>query len=453
MRDRDCSILIVEDDASERQALVRLLKLEGFHCRAVGSVEEALALIDQPTDLVVSDYRLGRRTGTELLELWRRKRHTPFVLLTAFGTVDVAVSAMKMGATDFVCKPIDPQAFLEIVHRITNTVEHGPEGADAITLLNEGIGRELIVGRSRPLRLVCEQALLAARTQSTVMVLGESGTGKELMAEALHRNSRRSQGPFVVVNMAAIPDSLVESELFGHIRGAFTTAVANRTGRFEAAHGGTLFIDEIGDFPLALQAKLLRALETLKITPVGGDQETSVDVRIVAATSRPLQSLVREGSFRSDLYYRLDVISLTMPPLRERPSDIPLLVRHFLDAFAKEAGAAPRDIEPELLRRLETYSWPGNIRQLRNVVERLCVLSLGDRLSLADLPADFVEVAPDLSDSGGHATLDSIKRSAMLQAIDRFHGNRTRAAAYLGISVRTLQRKLREWGLAGPSPG
>lgn len=454
MAEHKSNVLIVEDDAGERQALLRLLRLEGFNVHAVRSVEEASELSDRPFDLVVSDLRLGARSGLELLEQWRRERRdTPFILVTAFGTVEVAVSAMKMGATDFVLKPVDPVPFLDLVHRLAVSPTRTPDEVDSVAQLNAGIGRELIVGHSRPLLAVCEQAMLAARSDSTVLVLGESGTGKELMAEALHCNSRRRERPFVVVNMAAIPDALVESELFGHVRGAFTTAVANRIGRFEEANGGTLFIDEIGDFPLALQAKLLRVLETLRITPVGGNQDIPVDVRIVAATSRPLPTLVREGSFRSDLFYRLNVISLTLPPLRERLADVPLLVRHFLVTFARKSNTPPREVDADLMQRLEALYWPGNIRQLRNAVERMCVLSRHDSLSLVDLPQELQESSSEAHEVPAAVTLDSIKRSAILQAIDRFQGNRTRAAAHLGISVRTLQRKLRDWGLAGPPPG
>ncbi len=290
----------------------------------------------------------------------------------------------------------------------------------------------------------CEKTLRAARSNSTVLLLGESGTGKELFAEAIHRHSNRSQGPFVVVNMAAIPDTLVESELFGHVRGAFTGADTARTGRFEAAHGGTLFVDEIGDFPLQLQAKLLRTLESRSVTPVGSGAEKSVDVRVVAATSRPLARMKDQGLFREDLYYRLNVIAISLPPLRQRRQDIPLLVQHFLAQSPDGSSRPPVEVTPELMRTLESLEWPGNVRQLRNCLDWMRVMARGEKLGVEDLPPDVVpEVDQGTPLAGGR--IESLERTAILQALDQFGGNRTRAAEFLGISVRTLQRRLREW--------
>jgi DNA-binding NtrC family response regulator len=251
--------------------------------------------------------------------------------------------------------------------------------------------------------------------------------------------------------MAAIPEALVESELFGHVKGAFTHAVTDRVGRFEAADGGTLFIDEIGDFPLAMQAKLLRVLETRTLSPVGSNRAVPVNVRVVAATSRPLLKMTQAGEFREDLYYRLNVIAVALPPLRERRPDIPLLVQHFLGEFAAAAGRKPPRVAPELLQQLEALDWPGTVRQLRNCLERMSVLSRGEVLTPADLPPDLREPA-EVEVSAAGARLESVKRSTILKALDQFDGNRTRAAEFLGISVRTLQRKLRDWGMAGPGP-
>lgn len=441
-------ILVVEDGENEREALARVLRLEGFEVRTARHPQEAMTLLDQSIDLVVSDLRMGLLSGIDLLRQWRQKRpHTPFIILTAFGTVDAAVTAMKLGAQDFLSKPVDPIKLLELIRRLLGEADEA-RGPEAARRINDGLGAEKIVGRSRAWVEVCEQTLRAARTQSTVLILGESGTGKELIAEALHRNSTRRDGPFTVVNMAAIPEPLVESELFGHVKGAFTSAVASRVGRFEAARGGTLFIDEIGDFPLAMQAKLLRVLESRKITPVGTDREVPVDVRIVAATSRPLTRMLHSGEFREDLYYRLNVIAIHLPPLRDRRQDIPLLAYHFLAEFARAADRQPLRLSPELLHDLQVFDWPGNVRQLRNCLERMSVLTQKDVLTPDDLPPDVRDTDP--AEPAG-SRMESLKRSAILQAIDQFGGNRTRAAEFLGISVRTLQRKLRDWGMAGPA--
>lgn len=445
-------ILVAEDDDAEREALSRVLRLEKYDVRMARNPAEALTFLDQPIDLVLSDLRMGLGSGIDLLRAWRQRRlDTPFILLTAFGTVDTAVTAMKLGAADFLTKPVDPVKLLDLIASILGRGAGADTGAQVIERINAGLVSSRIVGRSPALVEVCEQTERAAQSASTVLILGESGTGKELIAEALHYSSPRRAEPFVVVNMAAIPEALVESELFGHLKGAFTSALANRVGRFEAARGGTLFIDEIGDFPLAVQAKLLRVLETRKFHPVGGDREVLADVRIVAATSRPLQQMVQTGAFREDLYYRLNIIAIHLPPLRQRRQDIPLLTQHFLTLLATEQGRKAPQVAPDLLRQLEACDWPGNIRQLRNCLERIYVLTSSDELTLADLPPEIRQPLPPHAAVPAGSRMESLKRSAILEAIEQFGGNRTRAAQFLGISVRTLQRKLRDWGLAGPS--
>lgn len=448
------TILVVEDQDAEREALARLLRLEGFTVATARNPADALPHVGEPIDLVISDLRMGAQTGIDLLTAWRERASvTPFILLTAYGTVDTAVAAMKLGAADFVMKPVDPDQLLALVNQSLGHLDppDAPEGTPPLLVDSRGDSR--IVGRSQALAAVCQQALRAAQTQSTVLILGESGTGKELFAEAIHQNSPRKDGPFVTVNMAAIPETLVESELFGHVRGAFTSAVASRIGRFEAASGGTLFIDEVGDFPLSLQAKLLRVLENRTVTPVGGERDVMIDVRVVAATSRPLAQMRQEGHFRQDLYYRLNVISLHLPSLRERRQDIPALARHFLGQLATAAGRKPPTLSSELSRELERLPWPGNVRQLRNCLEQMYVLAANDVLTVADLPAEVREEPSGDAVELGAAGLESLKRSAILQALRQFDGNRTRAADFLGISVRTLQRKLRDWGMTGSMPG
>jgi DNA-binding NtrC family response regulator len=281
---------------------------------------------------------------------------------------------------------------------------------------------------------------------STVLILGESGTGKELVAQALHHNSPRKSRPFVPINVAAVPATLVESELFGHVRGAFTGATSRRIGRFEQADGGTLFIDEIGDFELTLQSKLLRVLETLRVTPVGGTEERKVDVRVVAATSRDMRALVAEGKFREDLFYRLNVISVTMPPLRDRPEDIPLLVEHFMKEIASTRHVAARRVPSEVVRRFMAYRWPGNVRELRNVLESMVVLAESESLTEADVPETIMRSVSDLprpEQIPVGLTMEQLEKLAIIKALDQTQGNRTHAAGKLGISVRTLQRKLR----------
>lgn len=440
-------ILVVEDELAEREALSRVLRLEGYDVLTACDPVDAQRLADRAVDLVISDLCMGRHSGIDFLCNWRQQRpYTPFILLTGFGTVNTAVAAMKSGADDFLTKPVDPVQLLGLIRNLLNPAASNAE-EPVLARINAGLSPKKIIGRSSSLAEVCGHALRAAQTTSTVLILGESGTGKELIAEALHRHSSRCDASFVVVNMAAIPESLVESELFGHVKGAFTSATANRIGRFEAAHGGTLFIDEIGDFPLHMQAKLLRVLETRTINPIGSNRVVPVDVRVVAATSRPLAKMCDSGAFREDLYFRLNVISIQLAPLRERRQDIALLTQHFVKEFASSFHRKTPRVAPELLRELERLNWPGNIRQLRNCLERMCVLCHRDVLTPQDLPPDIRELLEGAALPASSSRLESLERSAILQALEQFDGNRTRAASFLGISVRTLQRKLHHWGM------
>jgi transcriptional regulator with PAS, ATPase and Fis domain len=316
--------------------------------------------------------------------------------------------------------------------------------------LDQKFGLDQIIGQSEPMKAVFDKIQRAAPVDSTVLILGESGTGKELVAQALHHNSPRKKGPFVAVNCAAVPATLVESELFGHVRGAFTGATDRRMGRFEQADGGTLFIDEIGDFELGLQAKLLRVLETLTVTPVGGHEDNKVNVRVLTATSRDLRKMVEEGKFREDLFYRLNVVMISLPPLRDRPEDIPILVDHFLKEITQQKHTTMRRISREVLERLQTYRWPGNVRELRNTLESMLVLSEGEIMTEKDLPERIA--AGSLGPSSPREiptglTMEELERLAITKALDQSAGNRTHAAERLGISVRTLQRKLRQYAV------
>lgn len=446
---RKPTILVVEDERSEREALARVLRMEDYDVLTAESAEIALRLIDDRVDLVLSDLRMGKNSGIDLLRMWKEKQPgTPFVLVTAHGDIESAVEAMRLGAADYVTKPVNPDALLLLIKRCLDVREKDETIEHLSQRLDDKLRLENIVGRSKPMLEVFSRVRRAAQAESTILVLGESGTGKELIAEAIHQNSHRKNGPFVAVNMAAVPSSLVESELFGHVKGAFTGATASRVGRFEAANGGTIFIDEIGDFALESQAKLLRVLETHAITPVGGNNEVECDVRVVAATSRTLEELVAEETFREDLYYRLTVVTVPLPPLRERPEDIPLLVDHFLADLCRANNKPPMTPDRELMRFLETFDWPGNVRQLANCLESMVVMATETTLTVDVLPANLAA----LRDGEGTkvripigTTIEDLERQAIEQALDRFDRNRTQAAESLGISVRTLQRKLKAW--------
>jgi DNA-binding NtrC family response regulator len=429
-------ILIVEDDDGERDALARVLRLEKYDVIAARNLGEAQELATDGADLIISDLCLRRESGLDLLRRWHsRSPQTPFLLVTAFGTIQTAVDAIKLGADDFLIKPVDPVQLLELVKRLLMRRKSGSQPA------NDSLTLAAIVGESPAVVSIRQHIRRAAVTNSTVLIMGESGTGKELVARAIHGSSQRAAAPLIVINMAAMPDTLVESELFGHAKGAFTSAVQQRIGRFEQANHGTLFIDEVGDFPLHMQPKLLRVVEDGLVSPLGSEQEVHVDVRLVAATSRPLSKLVRSGEFREDLYYRLNVIAIELPPLRQRREDIAPLVQHFLRQMSATLGTEPRSVSPELMTRLEGLPWPGNIRQLRNCLERMCVMSPAMELTLVDLPQEVSDVEPVIA-----GDLRTLERSAIQEALRRFDGNRTRAAEALGISVRTLQRRLRDWG-------
>lgn len=448
-------ILVVEDDKAEREALKRMLKHVNYHVSSACNPTQALEYIDDNIDLVLSDLRMGETSGVDLLRMWKeRQPRTPFILVTAFGKVESAVDAMKLGADDYLTKPVNPDEMLIVIERCVENSRKDETIRKLAQRLDKRFGFEKIIGESKPMQNLFMRIRRAAEADSTVLITGESGTGKELAAEAIHQNSPRKDGPFVAVNMAAVPENLVESELFGHVKGAFTGATASRIGRFEAANGGTIFIDEIGDFALESQAKLLRVLENRTITPVGGNDEKHVDVRVVAATSRNLEELVKEQRFREDLYYRLGVIVINQPPLRDRKSDIALLARHFLDQLCAENNRPEMTCDPELMRFLESFDWPGNVRQLKNCIESMIVMSSTNVLTKQDLPANILSLRPEDEhelDIPPDTSLHEIERHAIEQALEQHHGNRTQAAESLGISTRTLQRRLREWNNAEKS--
>ena len=449
-------LLVVEDQELERKSVMQLLKREGFHVFGAENADKAIGYVDEPIDVVLSDLHMGDVSGLDLLSLWKKKQpDTHFIVVTGHSSIDSAVESIKKGAYDYITKPVNPDELILLIKRAIETKQKDQEIDNLRRRLDQKFGLDQIIGQSKQMKDVFAKIQRAAPVDSTVLILGESGTGKELVAQALHHNSPRKKGPFVAVNCAAVPASLVESELFGHVRGAFTGATDRRMGRFEQADGGTLFIDEIGDFELGLQAKLLRVLETFTVTPVGGHEDRKVEVRVIAATSRDIVKMVEQGTFREDLYYRLNVVSITLPPLRDRPDDVALLVEHFLKEIAEKKHTSPKRISPEVMRRFQTYRWPGNVRDLRNALESMMVLAEGELLTERDLPERISDGVKELGNSTEiptGLTMDELEKLAIMKALDECAGNRTHAAGRLKISVRTLQRKLQHYQLEGRVP-
>jgi DNA-binding NtrC family response regulator len=440
------TILVVEDHANEREALVRILREEHYDVSATADAPAALDHLHAEIDLVISDVRMKGLDGFALLHKWKRRRpSTPFILTTAYGEAPDAVRALKAGADHFLAKPVKPRELLLVVRDAIHTFHRLSAHATLANPVSKVLGFEKIVGDGAAMDELCTRLRRASRVDSSVLITGESGTGKELFAQGIHYNSPRRHAPFITVNMAAVPEALVESELFGHVRGAFTGASDTRIGKFEAANGGTLFIDEIGDFAEASQAKLLRVLENHEITQVGGNDEREIDVRVVAATSRDLPEMVANGDFRADLYFRLDVIHLHLPPLRDRRDEIPLLVNHFLQKLCETIGRKAPKVDRELMDYFVEYEWPGNIRQLKNCLESMAVLAEGDVLTKKQLPASAsLPRQKSRIQIPRSTSLQELERAAIAAALAENHDNRTCAARTLGISLRTLQRKLKQ---------
>ena len=442
-------ILVVEDQETERRAMTQILKSEGFTVLGAENADKAMGYIDENVDVVLSDLHMGDVSGLDLLQLWRSRRpETQFIVLTGHSSIDTAVSAIKSGAYDYLTKPIHPEELVLLMKRAVDTLQKDKEIDNLRRRLDQKFGLDQIVGQSRKMKDVFAKIQRAAPVDSTVLILGETGTGKELVAQALHHNSPRKKGPFVAVNCAAVPATLVESELFGHVRGAFTGATDRRIGRFEQADGGTIFIDEIGDFELGLQAKLLRVLESFTVTPVGGHEDRKVNVRVIAATMRDLRKMVEESKFREDLYYRLNVVNILLPPLRQRTDDIPLLVEHFLKEIIQQKHTPPRRISADVMHRFELYRWPGNVRELRHTLERMMIFADNEVMTEKDLPEEILAASSEASRANElpeGLTIDELERMAITRALDQCAGNRTHAADRLGISVRTLQRKIRHY--------
>ena len=434
-------ILIVDDEKDTREFMARALSGK-YEVLTAADAELAMKQLDADRSirLLLSDVRMPGDDGITLMKA--AKAMNPglaVILLTAFGSIDQAVAAMKDGADDFITKPVDlDQLELRVekalkAHKLESEVKH------LKAQLDEKYGMNGIVGSSPAMQKVFRMIRQAAPTDATVLIQGPSGTGKELVARAIHNLSNRSKGPFVAVEFAAISPNLLESEMFGHEKGAFTGAVSRRIGRFEAANHGTIFLDEISEMPLELQVKLLRVLQEREFQRVGSNETVKCDIRIVAATNRDLAAYVKEGKFREDLYYRLNVIDMRLPALKERTGDVPLLVNRYLREFGGKS------VSPDAMRLLESYQWPGNVRELRNAVEKMCVLSSSGEIGVDDVPDEMKrDVTMTLSVSG---TLGETEKAKILAVLEEVGGNRTKAAERLGISRRTIYRKLEEYGL------
>jgi two-component system response regulator HydG len=448
-------VLIVDDDQGHAEALADGLESENCACRIAHSGREGIELMSNSTfDAILTDLVMHDVDGLQVLEeALRLQPETVVLLITGHGSVETAVDAMRLGAADYLTKPV---RIAELRTRLMRALETGhlrKANRELRKQLDKRYGLEGIIGHSTPMQRVFDVLQQVSSSHATVLVLGESGTGKELVARAIHTNSPRKDKPFVAVNCAALSQGLIESELFGHVKGAFTGAVAAKDGVLVYADGGTLFLDEVGDMPLETQAKLLRVLETREVQPVGGNVTRKVDVRLVAATNRDLRGLVAEGKFREDLLFRLQVVTLVLPPLRDRPGDVPLLIDHFLHALAAEHGRSVRGITPEARGLLVRYDWPGNVRELRNALETMVLLTRHDVLDIEDVPEHIQGANARTGRSQGHyelagRKLAEVERDLVQATLELTGGNRQKAAKLMGIGERTLYRKLNQYGFS-----
>jgi len=450
-------ILVVDDEPVQREMIGGFLKKQSFEVIAVDSAERALELFRQDAfDLVLTDQRMVNMSGLELLQAVHAiNPETPVILITAFGTIEAAVAALKQGAIDYLTKPLNLEELLHRIRLVSERYRIINENRELREALQERHRIEGIIGESGPMLEVLSLVRRVAPSEATVLIRGESGTGKELIAKAIHFGSPRARGPLVKVNCAALPEALLESELFGHEKGAFTGALTSRQGRFELANGGTIFLDEIGDLPLHLQAKLLRVLQEREYEKVGSSRSVKVNVRILAASHRPLEALIKAGQLREDLYYRLNVVTILIPPLRERRTDLVLLIEHFLRRFAEKNGKTIRGLTPEAREILLRYDYPGNVRELENIVERAVVLTRDDVIGSGDLPLTVQE--PEIADGGDRETnitvaVEALERRMIRDALAQSDGVQTRAADLLGLGERGLRYKLIKYGFREEDP-
>ena len=447
------TLLLVDDDVAHRTMLKAHLAGEGYQIVEADDGDVGVHLVKQRNiDLVLLDLKMKRMGGMEALaEILQLKPELPVIIITAFSSVENAVAAIKEGAFNYVTKPIDSDALLLTVRRALEYKHLQQENISLKQQLGEKFDLGPLIGSSQPMQELAETLALVAPSDATVLITGESGTGKELVAGAVHHNSSRHQGSFVKINCAALHENLLESELFGHEKGAFTGAAEQRKGRFELADKGTLFLDEIGDMSLTTQAKILRVLQEGEFERLGGTQTIKVDVRLIAATHKDLQQMITDGSFRQDLFFRLSVVPLHLPPLRERPMDIPTLAQHFLGRYCEKNRKDIRSFQAEALEALLVYRWPGNIRELENAIERAVILCLDEQILLQHLP---LQVRQAYSADGDRpfairpgVTLKNMEKELILSTLKQTENNRTRAAEILGVTRQTLQNKLKEYRL------
>ncbi len=445
------TILVADDDATHREMLGTLLHEWGYAVGEAVDGEQAVALCrEQSFDLALMDVRMPQKTGLEALkDIKAHNPALPVLIMTAFSDVAAAVEAIKAGAYDYLTKPLDFEKLKVVLRNVFAHVGLIEKNASLSRSLAATEARSDMVGRGAAMSALWEMIRTIAPTDATVLITGESGTGKELVARAVHAASRRAQGPFVAVNCAALTESLLASELFGHEKGAFTGADKKHEGHFLKADGGTIFLDEIGEMPLSMQVKLLRVIQEREVLSVGGNRAEPVDVRIIAATNRDLAREVDAGNFRQDLYYRLNVVSLALPPLRQRADDIPLLAQHFMNRFAAKNNKRIKGFTPGAMDRLVRYAWPGNVRELENVIERASILLLGEHISERELPERLKapeqgEALDDILESDC-LTLDDVERAVILKTLKRFGGNKTEAARALGITRKTLHARLNKY--------
>ncbi len=447
------TILIVEDEAKMRRLLELNLSDEGFHVLTTGDAEAGLKIMGQENvDLVVTDLKLPGMTGLDFLQAVKHANSAlPVVVMTAFGSVETAVEAMKAGASDYVLKPFSLAEMRMVIHKELDVRRLREENQSLRRALGEKYGYPNVVSKSAAMQEVLSTVERIAPTNTTVLLGGESGVGKDLIAHVIHQKSRRAAGPFIKINSTAIPENLLESELFGYEKGAFTGATTNKPGKFELADKGTLFLDEIGDVPGATQVKLLRVLQEREFERLGGTRTLKVDVRLVAATNRDLRAALEEGTFREDLYYRLNVVPIDIPPLRQHKDDIPDLVQLFLARFARESGKEIASVSPAAMQILMDFHWPGNVRELENIIERSCALANGPTLQASDIHLDVYRAKP-----GGASdnflppgqTLEQWEDEMIREALKRANGNKSQAARLLGLSRNALRYRLTKIGIS-----
>jgi two-component system response regulator HydG len=449
------TILVVDDDSAHRIMLKTLITGWGYDVSEADDGSSAINLVkERPFDLILMDIRMIKISGLEALsEIKSFNPAIPVIIMTAYSSVETAVEALKNGAYDYLTKPLDFDELRLTMERAMEHVQLKEENRRLRETLGARFDRQNIIGRSQAMTSLLETVAQVATSEATVLITGDSGTGKELIAGAIHYNSNRKDGPFVKMNCAAVTETLLESELFGHEKGSFTGATRRKEGKFVQADEGSLFLDEIGEMSMAMQVKLLRALQEREITRVGGEEVIKVDVRVIAATNRDLKKAILDGDFREDLFYRLNVVTLDVPPLKDRREDIPLLAQHFLEVFSEKNNKKIKGITPQAMDRLLKYEWPGNVRELINAIERAVVLTRSEYLDGPDLPitiGDDVEMEPLIASSAinpANLPLEEVEKATVLQTLESAGGNKSEAARRLGITRKTLHKKLKKYGV------